>query len=431
MSHYFYRDNFNRVRAGYRPSWRTRLAEKLTPSNLHYAYMAYSRSRSKSRTRSHSAGPSNTKRRASRSRPRSTSKSNNYPARGRPVRRVSPPTSIVRSRSGFSSYGSGVAESGGQHNDVSAHRWAIYLNKKRHYKGMAASVMDVHYTRHVDTAVGQQGVDVFAGIFDRNGLLGLGAASFNSGQFPSGVFQLNPYQKITGSEKNSFAGVSNLDQCYIHYVGGQYQFCNFSDSPIELDVYWLLCRKNVDLSPNTYWSNLMANAGNAGTPAVQPVIGTGVFIQGTPSVNTYGQNPNQHKDFKKVWKTVKYVRLCLSGMQNSKHNFVMHYNKFVSKSYIIDSGSNFIAGYSIVPMVIARGHLIKDSGTVSGGNANSAIIGSTSYAVAGTYKASIKYPQDKRRVYQYWSDGGFPFESNKANQQTINDVDAIATRMEL
>jgi hypothetical protein len=173
---------------------------------------------------------------------------------------------------------------------------------------------------------------------------------------------------------------------YLKNVKLHNQWVNACTNPISIDVYWCLCMKNSKHDPQSMWyyANEYEKEGSGQANAQQWDASNANINAGKPGRDTYGQEPTTIKGFNEFWKVLKKERVELKPGGRCESITTLRYNYLAKESvmkgliqdFVVDgvlqpNYPDHIAGLTIVPMFIARGHAIYNSAkaryTYSGG----------------------------------------------------------------
>lgn len=134
---------------------------------------------------------------------------------------------------------------------------------------------------------------------------------------------------------------------------------NASNVSCELQVLWFLCKKNTTKSVIETWQDSMDNLRLAQGGASAPTNANNqwTFTEGYATTQAYGTVPTQFLQFRKYWKLISKDKFVLPPGDNHRIKFRVLYNKVLDKAIAAQanaSNDRAIAGYTLVPVVIAR-----------------------------------------------------------------------------
>lgn len=213
------------------------------------------------------------------------------------------------------------------------------------------------------------------------------------------LFQMNPYQKTTGSVDNAGTSlwannaIPNNDKLYISQASVLVDLTNFASISSDVQISVFLCKKDVDTDPIDTGTALLSNY-NVGTAIVNPYlpentaqINTGVSDVRKTTLGMPGSRYDEVKDLGKWWKLVCHEQFPMAAGSTKRLDMVLHINKMIDKVVVNASPYKYIKGYSIVCMIRSIGQVVID-------DSNEAISG-TRYVTYGPPAvgcvATVKY----------------------------------------
>lgn len=281
------------------------------------------------------------------------------------------------------------AEADAQHNDLSNSHLSISIRKPKRFEKSNGTWTYYHqYTGLFGTSTsGLQMVADGVCLCSIEQLLGAkvanGVAQTSNQTWANNPFDMNPFQTNTGG--NVFGSVLSPVPDYVHIstVDWEVNLTNFSTVAVEIDFNILICKKTCDNSPTQAWGLALQNKalGQAIESPPTALAGTAI-VYGYPyvannAVNyaqskvsnanaTYGLSPYSEKEFNQVWKKLGRRVYTLPGGATKKVIMKIGYHKTISKGYLTSIQTStalpsFIAGLSVVPLIIARAAPVLDT----------------------------------------------------------------------
>lgn len=179
------------------------------------------------------------------------------------------------------------------------------------------------------------------------------------------LFDANPFEKTTGGNLYGAVTIPNDDRIVLKDVQFNVEFANFTSvSPVVIDVYWLLCRKNTNDYPETCWNNVLSSQASGASLAVQ-AGSSGIYSGGYPTTAMVGMHPEDVAGFSKIWKTVRKETYELAPGANVQLAYKFVYNKLLDKKALQEQPTVYLQGLSLGLFYIFRGCVGKDVGTTT------------------------------------------------------------------
>lgn len=266
-----------------------------------------------------------------------------------------------------------------QHNDLSEkklHDVVVGTRKKLSKTVGYFTYRDV--TQQIaDQVQGYQSVEFLENVLTRNMLIGTTNANTNDRYaLPDDLFLLNPSQSVTVNaihNNTPFPQVFREDCIGLKTVVMKTKCLSLCTAPQKVTIYWLTPKYDTGISPNAQWSSILASKGStqANTATPKATVGVAAVPGGqVPDVGFPGENPFQHKEFRKNWKCLQKTKFILQPGDQRHLSFVAHYNKvFVRNTFVnLRTAGEFLKNITIYPMVIVEGGLVgitPDIGTLS------------------------------------------------------------------
>lgn len=251
----------------------------------------------------------------------------------------------------------------GVHGEIKRHVSTILVGKKKPIKNPSKGCWRVTDQGQDIAAIveGKQFVGTIAFINTFNQMTTSSGAGYNpaTNAYVS-LFDANPNQSNIGGGLYSQVSLPNDDRIVIRSVQYNLEFANFTAvSPVVIDLYWLLCKKNTNDFPETCWQNVLTSQAMGRSAAVQ-ATNAAAYTAGYASSSMIGMRPEDAPAFKKIWKTLKKETYELAPGANVQLTYDFVYNKMIDKKFIQEQATNYIAGLTLTPFAIFRGCVVKD-----------------------------------------------------------------------
>lgn len=191
-----------------------------------------------------------------------------------------------------------------------------------------------------------------------NGTVDTGAASNN---FPDDPFLLNPY--IAPNTNAIYAAGPNVAKTNViglNKVVHEMTILNMETSALEVRVLWCLCKDDTNLSPVNAWNEGIFNSSeNQVIMTYRSNFSNQTSAGAGDNPLSFGNLPFKNKIFKKFWKVVGDQNFVLQGGDQKRLGTIFNYKKFISRQVVLSNPeTNFMAGYSIVPLIIGKGCVV-------------------------------------------------------------------------
>lgn len=326
-----------------------------------------------------------------------------------------------------------------QHNDLSKRYIGSYwpgIYKRAGIRTFAQCYFHDVNNWVASDAQGKQCVDSLENILTRQMIIGATSAVRNTRQqiaISPRAFCVTAAQ-ATGEFGAAATGTNAYenDKFYVRSVSGSVSMLSLETTPQEVLMYFCVPKKDTNVDPVTYFAStvLKHNMGN-GLAAPAAVTTTATAGYGGETYVDIGQNPWKLHEFRSVWRCMKAVKVVLQPGDQHSVSFSFKYNRvFDIQEFNTARTSQWLAGISVVPMVILRGGLVavvktageppvlQPTGEVANAKTKVGFVTNFNYTMAAM-------PANRYTV------GGY-YPGNVVNDTTeflreINDVDAIVT----
>lgn len=144
-------------------------------------------------------------------------------------------------------------------------------------------------------------------------------------------------------------------------------FISLCSAPQEVEVMWMYCLKDTDSSPAYLWEDVLGRySTNQGTFSAAALTTTSTASGGVFTPLRYGcPNPTVFKEFRKIWKCIHREKFILQPGDTRRYSNNCNVNRKVFATEMANRQTTYLAGYTIIPLIVVRGALaaIKDSGS--------------------------------------------------------------------
>jgi len=183
--------------------------------------------------------------------------------------------------------------------------------------------------------------------------------AFYGTKWSTSPWELNPYvvPQLNPIYTTVPTAVGRTDKMLIKDVHQCYDVINLNAVSCKVDVYFYLCIKDGNNTPVGLWLQYMLAKGyqqplqslGPNNMANTPQIGYPVAI------DLYEKPP---KEFRKWFKVLSKKSFILKGGDTIKiaHKYI--YNKMLINEDILRQGTNFVKGFTILPMMVVNGALV-------------------------------------------------------------------------
>jgi len=255
-----------------------------------------------------------------------------------------------------------------QHNDVSAEKFQLVLRKKPVQGTRDKIKYNENQSYVLSAGEGTQGVfepKIYLGL---NQFVGTVSSARNTqNAMPYLWFNLNPNSNLTGSLNLGGDQIADSRRINIHKFHTSMEFVNMEQANTTVWVYFFTPKKVMAQTPATVWSNGLGHEWqNQLTRGVASVTTTASTAVGGPQTNDVGQFPNV-RELTRTYRLLKCKKFVLQGGDTHKLEFETYVNKVVEYGTLkdmYDNGAKYIAGLTVIPLVLAKGALcaISDAG---------------------------------------------------------------------
>lgn len=210
---------------------------------------------------------------------------------------------------------------------------------------------------------GQQTVTCVISHITRGQCITSSGAGATLNQFPTKIMDLNPNRYNTGSVlyTGGAAGVAPTNEkVHVKSVITDMQLYNITNAPIQVDLYYLLCKKPTANDPATDWNALLqleADGIAAGTNASEAAGGALTSGNlGYPNFAMYGQTPLTCRSFRKVWKCIKKKFYTIAPGEVQRLKYRINFNKTINIAPLSVMSSDYgLAGTTVTVLMVSRG----------------------------------------------------------------------------
>lgn len=254
-----------------------------------------------------------------------------------------------------------------QHNDWTSRPSKVIVVGRKHaqVKTVSAFKLVHHLSKTLGNVQGRQAVSVGMEIFTKDQLGGVTTNVLGStSQWDTDPFLLNPYS--TAPQNSIYPNTPNevvaTDKLFIKNVKSHLRIVSMESIPQRVKVYWILNKRNTNLSATTIWSTSIANnAGYLQTGSVAPsTLATSTFTSGYAHNYDIGQTPFGCPDFRKFFKLLDKDQFILQPGDEITVSRTFIMNKMYYKNTILTMSTEdrYVPGYTITPVIVVDGSLV-------------------------------------------------------------------------
>lgn len=220
--------------------------------------------------------------------------------------------------------------------------------------------------------IGQQLVIEGYPMFTRAHLIGDtdAAPTFPNVKWPDDIYEFNPFSRVVSNDVFTGSGVYSATT-KLGWINTTHEMTlvNTSSTAIQVSVLYCCYKKDCDDKPVDIWANAIEDQTSFQTDYTQRnafasdiVPGT---TPGTAGYNEYGMYPTKFNKFNRLIKVVAQSHHVMqAGTQKRiSTNFKAH--KVLNRDVVNDNLNEYLAGYTIYPMIIAKGApvVVSETGT--------------------------------------------------------------------
>lgn len=310
------------------------------------------------------------------------------------------------------------------HSGVNVSKWKIYNHGP--VKSAQGTIARLYEGRSIILSNGAGVQGCFEFYNTGTGLQWLNASNPpGPAQSEYAYFDINPYDKITGSgifTNNTF--LSN-DRLLLKYEAVMMDFSNVSTSATQVRLYAFKCKKYTSLGPLNYWNQDLIDMGEQG-PGAATVPAAGL-ITNTPGYMNYQfpyMAPKGCKTLSEFYHLQGVNEFNLNAGGHEKLRVDIVHNMLGIKEAYNKAGTIFVPG-STVFVLVQLGVPVVD---VTTGGGPLATFSSNETAVTMTARKAfqpIKNNAGRAKPYVGWDT--IPAGATLANQKLVNVVDAVVS----
>lgn len=216
------------------------------------------------------------------------------------------------------------------------------------------------YNLVVDNQQGLQAVDLLNSVMPKltgNTPAGIAMARSNKNDYGSTLWELIPEYTVSGGPYASVDPKFNRKTLFINSVDSVLSVVNQSTIAATVDIYWCAPVKNEPTTPIASWEYAIQSERNNQTATTASTTVAGTATAGGIATGGYvfqDMTPQMFKDFKKKWNIKKQNTLRLApGDSNDIRTKIVYGKKYVMR-VDADTVSEYITGYTLVPLVVVR-----------------------------------------------------------------------------
>lgn len=237
----------------------------------------------------------------------------------------------------------------------------MYKTKAKH--GKLQGTYRYHNINNWVMEIGQglQVVDFTEHILNRDQLIGVTSNVRNDRlKYPDDLYTLNPfYARPASALYTAEPGISRSDNLYIMNVNVRLQLLSMVQYPQIVKVYWMTPVFDTNVNPIDTWVGLNDSKRlGQGPQAVASTLATPTATAGFATVNDIDSNPFHHREFKKHWRALKANHIILQAGEQVDMKIKFDYEKIVNRETLAIRNTPYLAGLTIIPIIITYGGLI-------------------------------------------------------------------------
>ena len=237
---------------------------------------------------------------------------------------------------------------------------------------------------------GKQGVDNLISVAGLGDLvygagINLPYCCTNSAKYPytaKAMFDLNPYQLITGSGYYTAGAGPSSDFIFLDYIKLVFDLANMSNTACILDIYVVQPKITGNNDPTLDWNAAIRAQGiapdNADAVNANNVIGVYTApTEGRPTPYMLGQKPLSIPAWSKQYKVIGVKSFDFAVDTNVIWSVDLHFNKRLDRQYLLQTKadtSNYanctVANMSVQFMYVLRGPVVADTEIIASKNAS-------------------------------------------------------------
>mgnify|MGYP003326359128 FL=1 len=246
-------------------------------------------------------------------------------------------------------------------------------------------------------------------------------------------FDYNPSQATTGGTAPGLAavGTPSPDKLVVKNINYEMNVYNATSCSAEVEVLFCLCKRDTVNTPVGSWDSAMTREALAQPVATQPTsaaaASVNTWVEGAGSSAQYGSMPTYYAEFKNFWKVIKSYKFILPS--GDTHRIKTHFaiNKIINKAYAMTAKTNgnlFLKGYSISPIIISRGAIVKHADSAAAAD-QQFTYGYSKLGIVSTVTHELASLGAGRITYQRFGAGIVSNTNFSTVDSIINDVDQV------
>lgn len=251
-----------------------------------------------------------------------------------------------------------VVDDNDAHNGLRIHRSAIWVNpSKPAYKKLGTFEFLNQNGAYISGEEGMQTASTLMGLACNQAVVQATNSSLYNG-FTTALFDLDPYQKTTGSGVLSPGVVPGSNRIMISTIDMDIQLANSSTAAQALELIFLKFKQDstVTVDPfNWYWTNSLARKAYGQSAAAQPNDTTSGAGVGYLTAESFGLSPFYEAEFNKMFRVLKRKSFVVDPGQTIKEIVKLHVNRIFRKDYSVQAnqeGKYFTKGDIIVGLIV-------------------------------------------------------------------------------
>lgn len=315
-----------------------------------------------------------------------------------------------------------------QHNDLSHKSFAVTLRKKaRLYKPLGDFQFVDSHQKLLTNPEGFQGITTYKALFTSSSFISASNLRNEDVLNPQTPFDLNPYQTNTGGGVLGSIVKPLPDFVHCKCVDGMMMIQNQGNVAMSVNLVWWICKKSTNLNPSDMWlyATQQKQLGQSAAGAVTQTTGA-TNSAGYTIPTQYGQSPTYEKIFNWYYRKLKGFNFDLQAGGTRKFNYRLNVNKTFSKSVQqqnVTAGNIYVAGQTIVPMIIMRPVMVNITDTLT----KEATIAATELGMVETHHYRWTALAGGRLEYDRVFPGIIQGTVHTVGETMIDDIDTMTT----
>lgn len=251
-----------------------------------------------------------------------------------------------------------VVDDNDAHNGLRIHRSVIWVNPaKSGYKKLGTFEFLSQNGAYIKGEEGMQTPTTLMGVACQQMCVAATNTSLYNG-FAAKLFDLDPYQKTTGSGILSAGVIPGSNRLMIKTVDMDIQLANGSTAAQALELVFLKFKNDSQIIADPfeyYWTNSLARKAYGQSAAVQPNDTTSGAGEGYLTASQFGLSPFYEAEFNKMFKVLKRKTFVVDPGQTVKEIVRLHVNRMIRRDIADEAngeGKYWTKGDIIVSLIV-------------------------------------------------------------------------------